>query len=621
MSRHASWRLLPASAPGIPTLLVSATFADDSYTVHLSDLANLWVETMDRRPIIKRGMLEDTSIDPSDGPDQIRKMMELIRAAFDSSDPDHDTTSLALSRGNEADSLAITVTCVLPEPLKPFRWPMQFKKCPPSSLASELVLPMIQAQEARVREVEQLVSLIKDKDNVIAKLVQKLESTGIGLEHVFHALAGKRKVSRAAAEGRVKGIAPFSEADFRRKVEMGSIAQPADVTTLLGSVFGDSGLRYKSELDLEASSALNDWWTKLVKGATVRLTERLERSAAQKKTPTPSQPETAKEDDFQVQSTPPRADKAQQKRASPPPPADDEETASDDDFQVQATPPKGRQARKRPSPPPHPAKDDETASEDDFQVQKTPPRAQHTRKRPSPSPPKTQEETASEDDFQVQKTPPRAQHARKRPSPHRPVDQEETASENDDATASSEKPRPTPPKLGAIGRKGASPPPPPSHKSGTSRTVAQDSGSETASDADEDDLETRPPPPKPAATRGGLGRIGGRPKEAPLAPAPDRSPSPSAPSPAKPTAASPLPRRHKLGVIGKTGASTSAAASDASSTRDDGRSRSRTPATEPPAKPPARETSQERAERRRAELQRELDRRAAAGPAKKKRKF
>jgi hypothetical protein len=34
-----------------------------------------------------------------------------------------------------------------------------------------------------------------------------------------------------------------------------------------------------------------------------------------------------------------------------------------------------------------------------------------------------------------------------------------------------------------------------------------------------------------------------------------------------------------------------------------------------------RETSQERADRKRAELQKEIEKRAAAGPAKKKRKF
>jgi hypothetical protein len=69
-------------------------------------------------------------------------------------------------------------------------------------------------------------------------------------------------------------------------------------------------------------------------------------------------------------------------------------------------------------------------------------------------------------------------------------------------------------------------------------------------------------------------------------------------------------------MIGKKAASPEPSAASAS---DDTRGRSKTPAAE--SKKQARETSQERADRKRAELQREIEKRAAAGPAKKKRKF
>ena len=52
---------------------------------------------------------------------------------------------------------------------------------------------------------------------------------------------------------------------------------------------------------------------------------------------------------------------------------------------------------------------------------------------------------------------------------------------------------------------------------------------------------------------------------------------------------------------------------------DNGRGRS-CEATQPTREAP-RETSQERADRKRDELKRELEKKAAAGPAKKKRKF
>ncbi len=526
MSGHPSWRLLPAAAPGIPTLLVSTAFTADSYSIHLSDLANVWVEALDRRPIIKRGMVEDTSIDPSDGPDQIRKMLELLRAAFDSNDSEHSSTSLTLARDDDGESLVVHVTCVLPKPLKPFKWPLHLRKCPQSSTASELVLPMIQAHDARTREIDQLASLLREKDAVITRMIDKLEATGTGLEHVFNALSGKRRVTRAAAEARVKGLDPFSELDFRSKaVDIRPVAQSSDVSSLLGSVFGGAGLQYKSDLEVEASAVLNDWWTKLVKGRAVMLSELSETKAA---------------------------------RTEPEPPAP-EPIKNEDDFQVQATPPGVRSARKRADPPPA-ADDDETSDGEDIGED------------PAPSPPQ--------------------------------------AVRKDTGKASSSR-------LGAIGRSkrpSSSPPPPPAdlpQQQGKAKADQSDAHSETASELD--DQSPPPSPPKPAPKRGGLGRIGGKPKqEAP----PKRSPSPATPTE---EASSQLPRRHRLGMIGKKVPSPVPDPSAASAS-DDTRGRSKTPATQS-KKEQVRETSQDRADRKRAELQKEMEKRAAAGPAKKKRKF
>ncbi|KAK4175505.1 XRCC4-like factor-domain-containing protein [Triangularia setosa] len=332
MSNHPSWRLLPVAAPDIPTLLVSATFTKDSYQFRLTDLANVWVEDMGRKPIIKRGLMEDTSIDPSDGPDQIRRMLELLRAAFDHDDPEHSDTSLSLARDDDHDSLVLHVTCVLPQPLKPFKWPMQLKKCPQSNLATELVLPMVQAHEAKLREIDQLISALREKDGIITRLVDKLEATGTGLERVFNSLSGKRRVTRAAAEAKVKGLAPFSEAEFRNSTsELRSVAQPSDVSTLLEDVFGATGLTYKPDLDLEAPVTLNDWWTKIGKGKHVALVGRPSRKKARTSSPPPTaEPKVKNEDDddFQVQVTPPGARKRDTCARAQPETTNDDETSS-----------------------------------------------------------------------------------------------------------------------------------------------------------------------------------------------------------------------------------------------------------------------------------------------------
>ncbi|KAK3392736.1 XRCC4-like factor-domain-containing protein [Podospora didyma] len=541
MQDHPSWRLLPVAVPGIPNLLVSTAFTAESYVVHLSDLANVWVEAMDRKPIVKRGLVEDTSIDPTDGPDQIRRMLELLRAAFDVDDPEHANTTLSLTKDSDDDSLALHVTCILPKPLKPFRWPMCFKKCLPSTLTTELVLPFVQAHEARAQEISSLIAALREKDSVITRLVDKLEATGMGLEHVFSSLSGKRKVSRATAEAKIKGLAPFVEADFRNtSAEKQYTAGPADMPALLSSVFGvTGGLKYKTDLDLEASTSLNNWWTKLSQGKQLMLVDRPK--------------EEITKDPLPPKSTEPKGD------------GDDD----DDDFQVQATPPRLSAARKRDiDTRPQTIDDDETSDGEDA--------------------PDALESV---------------------PLPLKTVVTGKPSNSRIGAIGRHKKPSSSPP------RQVAPPPAKPTkrHSYGDDSDTASDTASEILSVGS----KASPPPSshKALQRRGGLGRIGGKAKEMTLEAEPHRCPSPAGSK----GQLSPIPTRHRLGVIGKK-APSQTIDTRAESTSDDERGRSKTPAATQSKERP-RETSQERADRKRAELQRDLEWKAAAGPAKKKRKF
>lgn len=458
-----------------------------------------------------RASAEDTSIDPTDGNENLQRLLDWIRAAFDVDDPEHSNTSLTLSKGKD-DSIEVHITCVLPEPFKPLKWPLYLKKCPASTLATELVLPLIQSHEARAREIDYLITTIRDKDAVINRLVDKLESNGMGLEHIFNKLLGKRKVKRKEAEGKIKGLAPFVETDFRKDgVQEATIS--TDIPTLLDAVFRETGLEHNPEMEFEASGMLDNWWTELGRGRKVVLAERSKRA-----TQTPPPPE-------------------------PPAKGDD-----DDDFQVQATPPGLRSANKRRGTATRQTviDDDDTTSD------------------------------GEDEDVQMTESPPRG------------------------STRASPKSTPAR-RLGALGGRKRQP----SRSPSPSPAMAEEDdgmASETASEAEGD----APPPPSSRTTprKGGLGRIGGiggKAKQKEPEPEPERSPSPPPAS---------HPKRHKLGTIGK-------APSQKPDTRATSRGRSKSPSVAP--KP--RETSEERADRKRAELQKELEWKAAAGPAKKKRRF
>lgn len=563
MSGPRSWKPLPLAVPGIPNLLVSTDFTPQSYTIRITDLANVWTECLEKKPIIMRGLKEDTSIDPTDGPDQIRKLLELLRAAFDPSSPEHGDTSMVLSSGGSGEGdnvLSIHVTVILPGGLRPLKWPMYLTWSPPSAIATELVLPLVQAHHARTQEITEMVATLRDKDGVIAKLVDKLEATGTGLEHIFTSLSGRRKLTRTIAEERVKGLAPFREADFRKRSVAAHVeAGPGDIQELLDNVFGGTGLACAADLEIEDSPALNNWWTKLGKGKHIALVERGKETAKRTETPPPP---------VRTESKSNNNDRV-----------DGSGDSDDDDFQVQITPPSLATGKRDTSTRPRtvnaaPAAPAATNDDDD--------------------------ETSDGEDVEIPDS--------------MPVPSQRTRTGADA--------RPSGARLGVIGKR-ANPPPPPRSASPPPSSPAvhvnkgDDDGSVTASDVDDADNDAsspeKPPPPRAAQPRRpALGRIGGK------ATARARTPPVSIPDE---TSAAPAttttPKRSRLGAIGrKTGVG-----EEAETKRGRGTTPTLAKEEEIEVEERRRETSQERADRKREELQRELQKRAGAGPAKKKRKF
>ncbi|KAI0843984.1 XLF-domain-containing protein [Daldinia vernicosa] len=384
MAQASKWHPLP-TFPNLPALMISLQAASSSYTLHVTDLANVWVECLDRKGIILRSLQENTSIDLSDGdPNQWTVFFSKLDAAFDPTSPDHHTTSLSISASTAGTTsgggLALHVTCVLPEPLKPLKWPVYLTKCPPIGLASELVLPLIQAHHVRTLEAQDLITRLKEKDAVITKLVDKLEANKVGLEYVFNSLSTKRKPSRAVFEEKVKGLAAFNESEWKSSVTANQ-ELPRDLSSLIHEVFAETELRNSVNAEISPSSQLNDWWTKLGSSSTTAVKPRKEISRQSRETP-PLETKTSRErddDDFQVQATPPHLH--QSSRIVP---IDDDETPSESDTEPVLPEPQRRQNTRlgtigksrepssppvkssSPVPPPPPPKDgDETASGSD----------------------------------------------------------------------------------------------------------------------------------------------------------------------------------------------------------------------------------------------------------------
>jgi hypothetical protein len=570
-----SWKPLQFSAYAgthLPPLLISATFAD-SYDIYLTDLTNIWSESLTKRAIIRRSQEESTSIDPSNG-DQFRIFLDKLKLGLEGG---KDTT-LALTITADADrpSLILNITTNLPGGLAPFEWPVRLAAAPQSLLSSQLTLPLLRAQHVRIQEIAALEEVLREKDHVIQKLADKLEEQGTELGQVFPQAAGKvgRKVDRKRAEERVKGLGVFDMQTWRKGL---SHEESQDTTQLIGEVFtGDNTEALQASSGVPLSEDQEVWWES-IKGITVNL------------------------DSGKISTNGPQKAKA---KPSPKPALRQEDSIDDDAFQVQATPP-----HLATSSRPGPSKaiiDDSTDDEDDLdapsQRSKIPDSFPSSQPPAATSPAKPKKFGAIGGKKAVPKREPPPQfdddQSTEEASPPRKASPEKKIASPAPQIAAV-RPKKT---LGKIGGKKEAPTPPPPEPEPDSET--------------EPEVEASPPPvvspPKdvPKPKKGKLGQIGGKKEQV------EPIPEPAEPEPS--TAAVPATKR-KLGQIGH---GHKVEMQESSKKPEEGNENRGRAAVNPEktATPEPRETSLERADKKRERLRRELEEKAKA-PVKKKRKF
>lgn len=328
----------------LPPLLISCTFSQSSYTVHVTDLTNVWSESLEKRAIERRSEDEETSINPVNDTEQLRILLGKLQDGLTG----NSQTSLSLSsrkgrNRSEATDLVLNIIATLPKPLKPLKWPVQLQNMGQSALTAHLTVPLIKAQNSRLKELELLIDLLKHKDHVIQRLVDKLETTGSDLASVFAGAASKngKALPRNQAEERVKGLKPFDVNLWRKSAKLGEISSGSDpVRQILEEVFDEgSGLALGGELASEEPAEWENWWQNLGEVA-LELPKSPHVIRSVKRDLKADVESEDYDDDFQVQATPPPHDeghsresknKTPTKKATPAK-ARDTSTEDDDDL-------------------------------------------------------------------------------------------------------------------------------------------------------------------------------------------------------------------------------------------------------------------------------------------------
>lgn len=633
------WRKLPLPPQeNLPPLLFRYITSLNSYEIYLTDLTYIWSERLNHRGILGRASDESTSIDPSEDAEQFKVLLEKIEDALRGS----PGSSITLTSGTRSNSLELTTTTKLPSPLPPLQWTFYLSREPQNSLTAELLLPLLKEEADREARQRSLLDHLKEKDWVLRKLFDKIESSGIDLSSVFPGAAGLRtakkggSITLSQAAKYIKGLAPFDEQAWLNEFG-GDNAESGLVPNLVGELSN-------AALDLRSlGPAPEKWWESLsIRGLGPELgrekkaiaTRIMKLSSTETRKDDVTEDKESEEDEFQRQETPPRIREARRRQQL-------ERSGS-------IPPEKGRREETptpSPSPPPQlPKPKPKPGGLGTIGGRKTAPRREDR-------PPSRVSSTASD----ISEPPKRA------PPPTVPTDQE---TESDEA----EPPPPRPSPVSVSKPKQTAEPP----------AKDQETESEAAEEKEPEPSRRQPSPdqiPKPKQTtaeeppakkRGLLGVIGGgkkkakEPSPAPLPISPDKaekipttttttpSPSPQKPKPKRPggklgvIGGVPKPSKDKQDLLPSRApppTAAPAAESTASEAEDDdldpvspaAKKKSKASPSpprkaqaqqpiEPEPEPKREETAQEKADRKRQELKRQLEAKRQA-PTKKKRKF
>ena len=251
------WQRLHLSQQGIPPLLFQYTWTRQAYEIHITDLTYIWSERLPRKAITKRAEEDATTIDPGEDQEQLDVLLEKIGEALQKGNE-----SAILSSGAQTNSLEITTTTKLPSPLKPLKWSLKLSKEPLSSLTNTLLLPLLREEAEWESRQRLLLNQIKQKDYVLGKLFDKMETLGVDLGSIFPSAAGSRMsrkaITRSEAAKFVKGVAPFEEQTWL--AERGLSHRVGLATNLLHEI-SESGDSHA----LDTLTQSHEWWHHLAR--------------------------------------------------------------------------------------------------------------------------------------------------------------------------------------------------------------------------------------------------------------------------------------------------------------------------------------------------------------------
>ncbi|GAM85390.1 hypothetical protein ANO11243_033970 [Dothideomycetidae sp. 11243] len=301
MALKISWHVLPASNKGRPSLLIKYDFHESGYDVFLTDFSRIWSEQLDYGSVLKKAEEFACDIDPSENAQQLKKLFEKVASALNGD----DGTSFSVKPPDVHSVVKLELTSPLPAPLTDVHWVISLHERPAELYREHITFPLVEKLHGKRQEIDLLQQSIREKDHVISRLLDRLESSGTDLSTVFPGTSNvkiSRKTSQRTQLSRyVKGLDPVDVSNWHPTTD--GLQGLGDLSSLLEELEAASPLKNESIIPLVgfpeiAGQPVSP--SSEARSLEVTKEEKAPRNIAQSDTDTES------EDDFQIQQLPQR---------------------------------------------------------------------------------------------------------------------------------------------------------------------------------------------------------------------------------------------------------------------------------------------------------------------------
>ena len=285
----------------VPPLLIKYEIGLSNYKIWLTDLTYIWSETLDRRQIIQRAFKIDTGIDPSEDSGQFRLFLQSVGDALSQK----SGTNVAIVPSDNEKEVELRTCTPLPGNLRPLEWHVHLLPEAEFAVTREIVLPLLSQQLAAQTEKTSLIQQIRNRDNGIGKLIEKMQSDGSDLSNVFpgavSSKTGRLSNARQVIGASVKGLAEFNAEEWQSRSRKDNVV-PEKLETFLAKVFAGDVAEQLEQIQTPDMLDFGAWWTRL------RSHEPLSCLTKRNDTTLDTEADTAVDNDFQTQPTPPKFD-------------------------------------------------------------------------------------------------------------------------------------------------------------------------------------------------------------------------------------------------------------------------------------------------------------------------